>query len=92
MSRLSSQDHQTAMGCFENGQTQQKIANALCVDISTIYLQWHRFQATNITNDFSRSGSPRLRTAAHDRLVLRQHRQDAYQSASGTARNNVGTH
>lgn len=92
MPRLSSEHRGQAIGRLHAGESPQQVAMAFGVHVSTIHRLQHRFRATNSTNDFPRSGRPRVTTPAQDRRLLRSHYRDAHETAANSARNTVGVH
>ena len=90
MPRLTTGERERAVGRLIAGDNARNIANDMHVHISTIYRLENRLGLTGTTADRPRSGRPRQTTARQDRVIVRQHLANPFQTARSTADNTLG--
>lgn len=61
------------------------VLHAFNCNVHTIQRIQERYNATNSTNDLSRSGRPRAKTPRHDSYILRQHMNNQLTRPTQTA-------
>ena len=85
MPRLDTATRKIAIGGLQAGESQNQVAQTLNVNQSTISRLWNIFQQTGSTNDFQRSGRPRITTPGQDRYIRVFHLRNRTVAASTTA-------
>ncbi|XP_041351062.1 uncharacterized protein LOC121370032 [Gigantopelta aegis] len=85
MPRLTSAQLKNAIGILQAGTTQQAVVRHFGVFRQTISALWARYNTTQSVNDRSRSGRPRVTTAAQDRYIRVCHLRNRTTTATTTA-------
>jgi len=84
MPRLSEAERKQAIGRLQAGESQTEVAAHFHVSQSTVRRLVARFQLSNSTADWPRSGRPRATTRAQDRFLRLRHLRDRFLPASST--------
>lgn len=87
MVRLNLNQRNNAIGQLQAGLSVDRVSRHFGVHRTTIERLRDRFQQTGSAADRRRSGRPRVTTAAQDRLIVRQHIRNPFQTATMTADN-----
>ena len=90
MPRLLQNERERAVGMFQAGMTQTKIANHFICARMTIYTLLVRVRATGTTSDRRRSGKPRETTLRQNRYITLIHLRNRFVTAVDTARRTPG--
>ena len=85
MPRLTLAQRNNAIGRLQAGATQQAVARHFAVSRQTMSALWERYNTTQSVNDRSRSGRPRVTTAAQDRYIRVCHLRNRTTTATTTA-------
>ena len=90
MSRLAQEDRDRAIGLYQAGTSQRRIALMLGVHVSTITRLVQCYNTTVSTRDRPRPGQPWITTPRQDCQIVCHHLRDRFLSATESARNVIG--
>ena len=85
MQRLDPATRNIAIGRLQAGESQNEVARTLNANQSTISRLWNRFQQTCSTNNYQRSGRPRITTPGQYPYIRVFHLRNRPVVASTTA-------
>ena len=90
MPRLPQDQRDRALGMFQAGLSQRRIARTLGVHVSTVNRLILRHNTTDSTRDRPRPGQPRVTTPRQDRNLTFRHIRNRFLTAAETARALIG--
>ncbi|GFS09131.1 transposable element Tc1 transposase [Elysia marginata] len=90
MQRLSEVDRYRALGLLQAGLPISEVSVRMNVNRTTIFRLRQRLHETDTVSDRPRSGRPRCTTHRQDRILVRNHTNYRFLSASASSRQTRG--
>jgi transposase len=85
MPSLNEAQRNNTIGRIEACESQTAVARTFNVSQSTISKLWDIYQQNGSTRDITRSGRPRVTTAAQDRYIRLRYSRERFTTATSTA-------